>query len=611
MTWTIPNTFATQSGSIPLSQLDANFAYVATNGLQLNASTYAIDVGSANAYQAYYTPSITITPSSMVNNGTVLWFMASNTNTGGSTFSVNGGTAYPIYNSSGSALTSSSITANFITGVAWNSTLNSGVGAWQLLFQSTVTVSSLPSLDVRQTVAIGSVTSTGQANLLTTGSGLSPLLSATSNNVRINYADGSNDYVETISTDTSFPSVPANLISFLSVNRVSAGNNSLNSTLSPPQYGYAYNPSAQSSLTLNNVSTDDYSNTWTNTNVTFTNSTPQISGTYYGVFNGSSSKISSTAFTYLYSSTNTGFSMRAWCKTASQAAMQTLFSAINAGNYGIQIQVNTSGKVLTSLSSTGSTWDIANSTAGTVTLSNGTWYFIEVTQDTVAGKYYVYVNGTLDKTVTSTATICPITTINIGYSPASNYWNGNIQGFEFLPYCQNPAGTTYTTPTTLANIANSGYSSDFFSIPQMTMYGISSASTVAGTLPTFAKKKSVYIGEAIAGSTTISSVVSYAYNRRYSSGAFAVVATTAYAKSHNLGIPPELITLSVTAGATSFAGNTFPQTQGYFGGSYGYIPTAGAQTRNSISMTTLTYPINNTTGSVTTGYYTYNVSGVF
>jgi len=379
---------------------------------------------------------------------------------------------------------------------------------------------------VRQTVLNGVANSSGQANFINTGSALRPGLSATSATLLLAFAagygsGGAIDYVEQIAADsaTFFPTLTANVLSYLYATRVSAGTVTGGATLAPVQYGPSYNQAAQSSLTLNNVATDDFGNAWTNNGVTFTNSSPMLTGTYMGVFNGSSTYLKNTSITSYQSFGNGGFALRAFFKTSSLSAYQTIFSAVNNSYYGVNLIVSTAGKLELALSSTGSSWDICSIT-GSTTLAINTAYFIELTYDPIAGKYYVYVNGTPDSglTVTSTSKICAVTQSYVGVTFSTTleyYWNGNIQGFEFLPYCQHPAGATYSVPTSLASITTAGYASDWFDTVNMVMRTPSAASSVAGNNPTFTTSNKLYLGEAAAGASAISSVVSYAFQGEY------------------------------------------------------------------------------------------------
>jgi len=92
--------------------------------IQSGNTTYAQDVGTANAYAATYSPAVTISDS------LVLRFKAANNNTGASTFSPNGITAAPIIGGNHSALQGGEIVVSGDVWVQWNSSI--GGGSWVL-----------------------------------------------------------------------------------------------------------------------------------------------------------------------------------------------------------------------------------------------------------------------------------------------------------------------------------------------------------------------------------------------------------------------------------------------------------------------------------------------
>ncbi|SDU15705.1 Concanavalin A-like lectin/glucanases superfamily protein [Verrucomicrobium sp. GAS474] len=407
---------------------------------------------------------------------------------------------------------------------------------------------ALVQVPVRQTVLSGVANASGQANFITTGSGLQPGVNTTAGSTPLTLAFaagfgsfGSVDYVEQIVSDQStyWGSLTANVFSYLAITRTGVGAISPYVTLAPPQYDYAYNQSAQASLSLNNISTDDFGNSWTNTSVTFSNVSPAISGTYFGSFNGSSSRMAGTGFISLG---NGGWSLRGWIKSTSFAADNGLFGLNNVSGYGANIFINTSGKLVVGLSSNGSSWDIANIT-GTTALSVSTWYFVELTYDPIAGKYFTYINGVADAglTIVSTSKIGAVMVANFGavnFGGTNKFLSGNGQGFEFLPYCQHPNGITYSVPTSLSLITASGYASDWFDLTTMTMKSILGASISPGTNPTFTQVNRLYVGEATTGTSAVSAVVSYAFQGQYDSGYITPLPGpgTAMSKTHHIGV---------------------------------------------------------------------------
>ena len=138
------------------------------------------------------------------------------------------------------------------------------------------------------------------------------------------------------------------------------------------------------------------------------------------------------------------------------------------------------------MSSTGYSHDIASGTLGTTTLALNTWYFVELTYDAVSGKYVVFVNGIADQTISSTAKICSgvLSIGNHGQTPIPNeLFQGYIDEVEYLPYCDHPNAIAYSVPVAASSPIVQGYASDFFSIPDMTMYQVTAGSAVAGNNP--------------------------------------------------------------------------------------------------------------------------------
>ena len=115
---TIPNTFATATTAIPLSQLDANFSNVnAAINNALTFSNYATDTGLADNY------AITITgQTTTYAAGLAFQFKAANTNTGASTLNVNGQGTKSIVRNDGSALAAGDIIAGGIATVIYDGT---------------------------------------------------------------------------------------------------------------------------------------------------------------------------------------------------------------------------------------------------------------------------------------------------------------------------------------------------------------------------------------------------------------------------------------------------------------------------------------------------------
>ena len=114
------NTFASQSGSIPLSQLDTNFTQI-TSFLNNpnNYANYLVDSGTANTYVVTFPTGVI--PASYTAGLSVV-MKVTNSNTGASTVNVNGLGAKSILNSDGSALTNNQMPANSVVPLIYDGT---------------------------------------------------------------------------------------------------------------------------------------------------------------------------------------------------------------------------------------------------------------------------------------------------------------------------------------------------------------------------------------------------------------------------------------------------------------------------------------------------------
>lgn len=119
----IPNAFASQSGSIPLSELDQNFNTISTSLLSANGyNNYGTETGAADAYVVSLSPA-----TATLAAGLQVSFIATAANTGPSTLNVNSLGVKNILSSQGAALTGGEIAAGGIVNVIYDGT------AWQLV----------------------------------------------------------------------------------------------------------------------------------------------------------------------------------------------------------------------------------------------------------------------------------------------------------------------------------------------------------------------------------------------------------------------------------------------------------------------------------------------
>jgi len=113
---TIPNTFASQSGNVPASELDANYNVLAAalNDIPTYGNYY-LDTGAANALVVTTTPPITFTYTA----GAWLDVVVTNSSVGACTLNVNAMGAVPIGDSAGNALISLSGGQSLLAGCVY------------------------------------------------------------------------------------------------------------------------------------------------------------------------------------------------------------------------------------------------------------------------------------------------------------------------------------------------------------------------------------------------------------------------------------------------------------------------------------------------------------
>jgi hypothetical protein len=466
-----------------------------------------------------------------------------------------------------------------------------------------------PVTYVRQTVSYALTNTAGYANMLSAGAGLTLNLAATAVPMKTNFAAGLNDFSSTLTADVAaVVTLPANNLSFIRQDYVSPTSATWSSTLAPVQYSGAYNQSAQSVLQFGGAAgsttfLDDFGNTWTTTGGAKVQTNQKKFGTGALGGGGASNALNGTTDYIKTSSLNSlgggSWALRCWFYATSLAApggFAGVFACSSAGvNYGAQLYVTNAGKTSSALSSNGTSNDISSGTLGTATILANTWNFLELTYDAVAGKYYVYVNGVVDQSITSAAKICSFNQTTLGAAVSAGVGiyltTGYLDKFEFLPYCDHPNGTTYAVPTVAPNVAASGYASNFFDTSLMTMKQVSAASTVAGTNPTFTAVNRAYVAEAVTGAAAVSSVINYALNGKYDSGFTSPIpaVSTQTIKSSNLGIPAGIaeVFAECTDNDGGFvAGDLVSKITTYTSGGSFFSPLGVTTTRNTVAFST-------------------------
>lgn len=402
------------------------------------------------------------------------------------------------------------------------------------------------TLAVRQTVLSGVTDSNGRANFIGTGSGLSCNLAATASAVVMAFASGFGqsgavDYVEQIAVDQAgyWSGLAANNLNYLHITRTAAGSLSAGSTLAPVQYGYTYDQTKQALLHFENSLLDDYGNAWINGGgVTF--STTAKFGGYSASFSASATGYIEAPFKL---NLNAPFTIDFQHKRGATGGRQTLAgdgesSGANTG-IGIMLEFNPSNQLVFSLFSGGTQYSVTGPTVTDTT----SFHHIEAcrSQD---GKMWLFYDGAVyGPTDVSAVAInsLPSTSANplrfgrLG-AYAGYYLNGLIDDLRIAPYCRHTA--SFTAPVVAGNIAAPGESSDWFDLSTWTMKSVSAASTAAGSSPTFSSVNRLYVGEAMTGLSSVSSVVGYAYMGRAIVRGNPTWATSSVTNmNHNVGAP--------------------------------------------------------------------------
>lgn len=377
-------------------------------------------------------------------------------------------------------------------------------------------------------------------------------------------AQGANETVQVFSLDIAnfWANLPVNNTSYLAADFVSlnpATNPIAVQTLAPPQYGKLYDQTAQSVLHFdagNGVATflDDFGNTWTahggakcqTGTIKFGASALGGAGGG-GQLNGAADYISSANQTLM---PPMGWSLRAWVNPSVLPSaintQQTIFGQASAAGWGIECGISENGagaiKFYFALSSNNSSYDIANLVQGTTTPVVGTWYFLELTYDALAGTYRMYVNGVQENFANSTLRTVQGNGLTIGSrAGVAAFFNGFVDEFEFLPYCQHPNGTAYAVPTGAQAITAAGYASDWFDTSNYVMNSLvgGAASVTAGVNPTFTQKIRLYIGEADTSAGAVTAVRGYAYNGKFHNKFLNNAVNSLITLAHNMGVPRE------------------------------------------------------------------------
>jgi hypothetical protein len=317
------------------------------------------------------------------------------------------------------------------------------------------------------------------------------------------------------------------------------------STVIPPQYGQAVDTSEMALLKFDSGQpVDDYGNVWFDNNVTY--SSAMTGGVqYYAQLNDSTSFLGSEI-----ASIPDRFTMRARVYFITMTNSDTIFAyrLPSSSGYGVLVRVS-SNKLQTYISSNGTSWDIANASAGFSTMAGGNWYDIELSFD--GQSYKLYLNGMLQNVWASTkppraalmtSTTRPGVTVGCAATSATAYTNvlnGYIAEFQLIPYVKHGGGTTLGSQVfTVDNTVYASIEQDihFFDVGNMRMSLVDDVSTTPGMPPDANTRVSrLFLGEATLDGTGVIGLSTYAINGMYFSGWYPVMAGGAYQLQHNIG----------------------------------------------------------------------------
>lgn len=419
---------------------------------------------------------------------------------------------------------------------------------------------------VRQCAISGALDANGQAAFLTVGAGLRPGLLAAASPLVLTFcngwdAGGAVDYVTKLAADVGDflgANLPASNTSYVRADYTNGGAVTYGQTLAPPQTGTTYDRTRQSVLQFAGapgatVFLDDFGNTWTaqggakvQTNA-FKFGTGGLGGAgAANALNGAADYVKTVNISTLGPG---GWFMRGWINPSvlpGAAAFVELGAAVNAAGFGAQVGIfNNAGTIrfAYSLSSNGTANDIAANVQGTTLPVIGTWYFVELTYDALAGVYRLYVAGAQEASTASTARICGVTGAAFGATNnGANFLNGYIDKPEIGPYCTRPAGTVYAVPGAAPDITVAGYASEWLGTSEYKKRSVTGASGVAGVNPTFTQRNRLFLGECDTSGAAVTAVRSYAYQGKFIGGDQAFVVLAAIASNHNIGSIPEHLT---------------------------------------------------------------------
>ena len=418
----------------------------------------------------------------------------------------------------------------------------------------------------RQTVLTGPRDSNGLSTMVEQGAGASINLKATAAAVILAFAagfgaQGNQDYIEGISADVnSYWSGLPNNTNYLAITRDAPNALTAFTTLVPPQYSTVFDRTQNSLLHFdgNDASTtilDDFGNTWAVAGNAQLDTAQAKFGTSSLLLDGTGDYAQSTSFKSLGQDSwelSVWFRINALPGVGVNAAIIDVRSGPNPTTVvSTQIQLNnTAGTIKLSFyaSSNGTAHDIANAVLGTNTVwALNQWNRVRIVFDALLQNYRVYLSlnaaaETQDISVASGLRVCACNdiTLGIGTDLAAAPFNGWLDEFRLIRAASVTA--TETPKASAFTVNETGQLIHWFSIPEMKMYEITSASAAAGTNPGMTARTRIFVGEADVSGGAAGIPRSYAYNGRFVSASATVsgIGGTIQVKQHAIGVRPDI-----------------------------------------------------------------------
>lgn len=375
----------------------------------------------------------------------------------------------------------------------------------------------------------------GSSSAVNAGSGRVPQFLADTTDAIFTFAYGYDangnqlDYTGLFTSDSNFPTVPANSTAYLFMERNTVSG-ALSLGISPiaPYYQTTQPVTGTQSLLhfdgANNSTTftDSVGGTWIASGDAKISTTQSKYGGASGYFDGTGDFITGPSGVY---PTGNEWCIEGWVRFDDQSTGYRPVFSSDTISFVLGRSWNVINRIGLSLSSNGSTYDIqAQSADGSTAIADNTWYHLALVF--TGSAYKVYLNGTLEITVNSSTKIFSTATkFRIGRENTQTYYfKGYVDDFAYYDYAKYTAN--FTPPASA--LTTTGQDSWWFDTKNYLMkYG----NSVSG----WTNKQAVFVGEAIADASTITSVRQYAFNGRAEIEQATLAVGTKYTLNHNIG----------------------------------------------------------------------------